>query len=287
MFDYEKIYTFEGDRPGKTAVIIGGVHGNEVCGVQFLENFLESNPKIQSGKLIVLFGNPKAIEQNLRFVDVNLNRLFRTEEELSEKEKNSYEYGRMKSIKPVLESADILLDIHSSASIEATPFIICEQNSVDIAKRLPFTRICSGWDEIQPGGADYFMNSIGKQGICIECGSNTDPENFKRTELAVKAFLETIGLKEGNTENTPEKKFLRIFMQYKTKTHFMPEKVFADFEYVQKDQELGRDGDEVIRAPENAYILFSRERKNPNEEAFLLGELLPLPTHNDVGHYKD
>ncbi|PIT93119.1 MAG: hypothetical protein COU06_01825 [Candidatus Harrisonbacteria bacterium CG10_big_fil_rev_8_21_14_0_10_38_8] len=273
IIDYEKIHRIKGVKPGKKVVIIGGVHGNEVCGVRLLSKFIEEDIKIKSGELILIFGNPRAINEGVRFIDTNLNRLFQSENKLSKKEKESYEFERMKTIRTVLEEADILIDIHSSNSIVSKPFIICENNSYNLVENIPFEIISSGWDEMQPGGTDYFMNSINKQGVCIECGSNTDPKTLENATKAVSQFLIGLGIIEGNLiDNLAEKKYLKVFFQYKTKTNFIPAQEFSDFQFIKENTLIGYDDKELITNQESGYILFSRERINPNEEGFLMAK---------------
>jgi aspartoacylase len=53
-------------------LIIGGLHGNEPLGINLVKQVQEiRNPNLQA-----IFGNPKAIEQNVRFVQQDLNRVF-------------------------------------------------------------------------------------------------------------------------------------------------------------------------------------------------------------------
>ncbi len=77
----------QSDVPGPTVVILGGVHGNETCGVKALPAL--SQVSLQRGKLILLYGNPLAIEQNVRFVEYNLNRLFCVDDDVPNEAKKS------------------------------------------------------------------------------------------------------------------------------------------------------------------------------------------------------
>ena len=183
---YENIKILKGKRKGPTSIIIGGIHGNETCGVNAVKKIF-STLKIDAGKVIIAFGNPKAIIKKLRFVESNLNRLFRPSKQLSKKEKSSYEYSRMLFLKKYLKQSDFLLDIHASFTPKSRRFIICENNANKIIKYLPFNLVVNGFDAVQPGGTDYHMNKIGKIGICVECGYKDDPKSNFIAEKAIKA----------------------------------------------------------------------------------------------------
>src|SRR3989339_723844 len=105
---YEDVIEILGNEKGGTSIILVGVHGNERCGLEAMDTLLP-NLKIQKGRMLVAYGNPKAIKQNVRFTDVNLNRMFKPDETLSKKEKASYEYACAQFLKTYLDQAEVLL----------------------------------------------------------------------------------------------------------------------------------------------------------------------------------
>lgn len=166
----------ESNQPGPTVVILGGVHGNETCGVEALKTL--HNITIDRGTLILIYGNPQAIEQNVRYVEQNLNRMFCDDAGLTSELKVSYEYQRSREILPYLHAADYSLDLHASFTPDSEPFIICESNALALVQYLPQDRVCYGFTRLEPGGTDGYMNELGKVGICIECGYLADPKNL-------------------------------------------------------------------------------------------------------------
>src|SRR3989339_1470340 len=117
----ENIITLTGKEPGPVITIMGGIHGDEVCGVHVID--IIKNWEIKRGILHLIYGNPKAIEQNVRCVETNLNRLFLPENKISNNDKNTYEYQRSREILPFLHQSQALLDIHASFTPESFPFI--------------------------------------------------------------------------------------------------------------------------------------------------------------------
>ncbi len=271
--DKEKIFEILGKEEGPTSIILAGTHGDEVCGVQVFEKLLPSL-EIEKGRVLFGFGNPRAIERKERFVETNLNRMFKDDSLLTEKEKTSYEYNRAQFLKKYLNQADALLDIHASFVAKSRPFVICEQGAYEITQYFPFDLVVSGFDKLQPGGTDYYMNKIGGFGICIECGFLGDPASVQRAEQSISTFLIARGHIDGVLKPYP-KSFLKVYGLYFTKTNrFRLDKQFEDFEKVIAGQLIGYDDEEEIKAPKDGFILFARDSDRENDEAFLLAEKL-------------
>ncbi len=259
-----------GKENGPTSVILVGVHGNERCGIDAIEQILPSL-EIKRGKIFIGLGNPRATEQNVRFTEENLNRMFKDEILYSDKEKNSYEYKRAQYLKTFFEKADVLLDIHASFTPESKPFIICETNAENIYKKLPFDLIVHGFDNVEPGGTDYYMNKIGKIGICAECGFLGDENSLEIAKKTISNFLVARMHIDGEIEQIPQQ-FISMKELYLTKTEkFTLTKQFSDFEKVKINEPIGFDGDKEVRAPYDGVILFARDRTKIGEEAFLFG----------------
>src|SRR3989344_347309 len=268
---FEEITKLIGREKGTTSIVLVGVHGDEKCGVEALEKILP-NLEIERGAVLFGYGNPRVIEASKRYLDTNLNRMFNADEKLTKEEKESYEYQRAQFLKTYLNKAEALLDIHASRTSTSKPFVICEANAKGVIEYLPVERVVSGFDQIEPGGTDYYMNSIGKIGICIECGFFGNPQSEQIAEKSIYAFLKA----RGHIANdlVPQKQsYIRMYDLYKTKTNkFILAKLFDDFEGISKGQVIGVDGNQEVKTKKTAVILFARNREKLGEEAFLLGE---------------
>ncbi len=273
MNTYET-YVLTGKNPGNNVVVMVGVHGDEICGPEALARILP-NLSIDTGKVTFVWGNPEALRIGARFIDSNLNRLFQSNDALTDEQRSSYEYSRSREILPVLQTADALLDVHSSATPNSVPFIICEPHSFDIASVLPTELISSGWDAIQPGGTDSFVNKKGGKGICIECGYHNDVEAIDRAEEAIYTFLKSTGNISGSIPTPSEGKvFMNVTFLYKSKINFTPIRQFNDFERVTSGELIGIDAEEMVSAPYDGFVLFVRQRETPDQEAFLIAQEL-------------
>lgn len=96
--------------------IVGGIHGDEPCGVRAIERLLaDRSPLSEAVKLIV--ANEAAIEAGVRYVDADLNRAFDEPHENAD-----HEYGLARRLAAEVRGTTVL-SIHSTRS-HADPFAI-------------------------------------------------------------------------------------------------------------------------------------------------------------------
>lgn len=105
------VYEVNGSQEGPTAVILGGMHGNEINGYRVAAD--ATNWEIDAGRLLVIpLANIVAIERNSRRgPDGDLNRLFPSREEP--------ESALARAIWRVIEDADpdVVIDLHRSRGL--------------------------------------------------------------------------------------------------------------------------------------------------------------------------
>jgi succinylglutamate desuccinylase len=267
----EEIVQVIGKKDGPISMIMGGVHGNERCGFEALRDLLLTI-KIDRGTVFFAYGNPRAIEKDVRFTEVNLNRMFIDDDKISESDKKSYEYKRSLVLKSYLDKVEVLFDIHAS-SIETTPsFAICEANAKGIVDYFPTDIVVAGFDDIEPGATDGYMNNMGKIGICLECGYLSSPEATDVAKQAVFAFLKARGHIKNDLKPRKQEYVKMYEMNYAKTDNFKLAKFFDNFEVVEQGQLIGVDGDEEIRAKKRCLIVFAHNGKKIGDEIFLLGE---------------
>ena len=199
--------------------------------------------------------------------------MFKDDDQLSDAEKRSYEYERAQFLRPYLDSVDALLDVHASTVPESRVFAICEDVDTDVAQYLPTPLLVSGFDEVEPGGTDSYMHSQNKIGICFECGYSEDPRSTAIALEAIESFFVARGHVEKDGLKPQEQQRVRMYQLYITKTDsFRLTRGFWNFEVIEKDELIGMDGEQEVRAPKKSYILFPHNRNKVGSEAFLLGE---------------
>ncbi|MDZ7796022.1 MAG: succinylglutamate desuccinylase/aspartoacylase family protein [Candidatus Marinimicrobia bacterium] len=252
---------------GKTLAVFCGVHGNEKAGVYAVNKIL-NNIEIKKGVVYFVFANPKAIEENKRFIDKNLNRCF-----TDNQEGKSYEEKRAKDLIKILELSDALLDVHASNSSETIPFVITE-NGFDVVKNMNFEIIATGFDNLEPGATDEFMKNKGKIGICIECGySGKSEENTDIAYNSILQFLQYFDAIDHIISNDyPDQKVLHVdTVQKVTSKEFTLTKTFRDFETIEKGFIIAKDETKVYVADKERVILFGTPGRPIGAEAYILG----------------
>jgi predicted deacylase len=127
------IQIFTSPKAGKTTLIVGCVHGDEIVGRAVLDYFKQKlSTSERNGTFILLTANREAEKQGVRFLDSDLNRCF-----ASDSAQGDHEQQRAKEIKDFLLSQpalsiDQVFDFHSTAT-PSDPMIICSDNPASLA----------------------------------------------------------------------------------------------------------------------------------------------------------
>ncbi|MEK6889756.1 MAG: succinylglutamate desuccinylase/aspartoacylase family protein [Nanoarchaeota archaeon] len=265
-----KVIEKEGKEPGKTITILAGIHGNETCGIKAFDEIIP-NIEIKKGKVIFIYANLEAINKGKRFIEYNLNRSFFKNQ--IDEIKNTIEGKTAREIINILEKTDFLLDIHSSNTHSTTPFIICEKNSFEIAKKLPFDIITYNWDKFEPGSTEYYMNLKNKIGICIECGFTSDKRSEEKAKDSIMTFLNILGAIKNKRINKNKQEYYKIIDLYKNKdAKFEKDREFNDFYMLKEKTLIGKEGVKKIYLEKGKVLIFVRNRDKTNEECFIIAE---------------
>ncbi len=112
------VWSFAADAPGPHVAISALVHGNEIAGAAVLARWLEAAMRPLRGRLTLLlcnldaFARFDALDPTLsRYVDEDLNRVW--DAAVLDGPRTSRELRRARALRPVLDDADVLLDLHS------------------------------------------------------------------------------------------------------------------------------------------------------------------------------
>lgn len=178
------VHTFDSGTAGPHVMINALTHGNEVCGAIVVDALLRARLRPRRGKLTLAFANVEAYlrfdpaqPDTARFVDQDFNRVW-TAQALDDLSRDSSELRRARSMRPVIDTVDLLLDLHSMHE-KSAPLIVAGPlaKGVALSTRLgtPATVIC---DEGHPEGRrmrDYegFGDPASeKNALLIECGQH-------------------------------------------------------------------------------------------------------------------
>lgn len=123
------VQSFLGADPGPHVVVVALTHGNEIAGAVVLDELLRAGLRPSRGRLSLVFANLDAFARfdpanptGSRYVDEDFNRLW--DNATLDGTRASRELTRARELRPLFESADRLIDLHSMLW-PADPLILC------------------------------------------------------------------------------------------------------------------------------------------------------------------
>jgi predicted deacylase len=178
------VFRFDSGKPGPRLLILGAIHGNEICGTIALARLrleLETGiVELNAGSLAMApICNPAAYRIGRRYVEANLNRI------IARSQPQDYpEQAYAHQVMDLIDSCEVLLDLHSNHAGNGayammdydTPF----NRSLAMALELPdwvtgWPAIYADQPELNAGDTVQYAHETGKHGILIECGRHDDP----------------------------------------------------------------------------------------------------------------
>jgi predicted deacylase len=125
------VWSFDSGHAGPHVMVQALTHGNEICGAIALDALLaqQAHWRPQRGRLTLAFGNIAAFARwdptnpdRSRYVDEDFNRVWGDEALLGTRD--SVELRRARELRPFVDAADLLLDIHSMRE-SCKPLMVC------------------------------------------------------------------------------------------------------------------------------------------------------------------
>ena len=138
----EFVHRFDSGRPGPTVMVQALTHGNEICGAIALDWLLREGLLPARGRLVLAFANVEAYARfdparpnASRFVDEDYNRVW--SDAALEGPGDTVELRRARALRPFVDEADYLLDIHSMHD-PCRPIMVCGllDKGADFAREL-------------------------------------------------------------------------------------------------------------------------------------------------------
>lgn len=196
----------ESNKAGPHVVLISLIHGNEPAGAAALAELLSTGIKPLCGKLTVGFANLAAFERfdpinptASRYLEEDMNRVW--DDFTLFGSRHSLELNRAREIKPIIDSADILLDLHSMLWPSA-PLFLCGDNPHGRQLGLEIgtpelvvadTGHISGKRLIDYG---HFTekNSKKRASLILEAGLHWQPETVQQCTKTIHALLKHVSM---------------------------------------------------------------------------------------------
>ncbi len=207
------VTTLRGELPGPHVVLVALSHGNEIAGAVVLDRLLRTGFQPARGRLSLVFANITAFarfdpEQPTasRFLDEDMNRVW--DPAVLDGPRSSSELDRARALRPVIDSADMLLDLHSMLW-PSSPLMLCgpgeRGRALGTGLGVPDLVVADHGHATGPRIIDYVrFTGPGEAAAClVEAGQHWRTETVAVAERCVQALLGHAGMAERPTAPPP------------------------------------------------------------------------------------
>lgn len=294
-------HTWAALAPGPSLVVLGAVHGNEVCGahaiVRAIDDLTHGRLRLLRGRLtLVPVANPLAFAQATREGQRNLNRRF-----LPQPEPQDYEDRITHQLAPLLAQHEVLLDLHSfhtpgdpfamvgprNNSGAREPFARAAEEMA-LARALGAQQVVEGWLEVYDRaaglrgelpddegiGTNEYMRSQGGYAVTIECGQHEDPEAIDVATRAIHgalAHLELAHVPAPPRFAGPAARLKDVVLRESPADRLAQD--WHSFDAVQAGDVIAHRADGTpVAAPYDGCVLFPHPEAEVGQELFYLAE---------------
>ncbi len=198
------VTTFDSGVAGPHVLVTALTHGNEICGAIALDRLFRAGLQPRQGKLSLAFDNIAAyrsfdlrVPTASRYVDEDFNRLWSAA--TLDSPRQSVELTRARALRPIVDAADFLLDIHSMQYATAPLMLAGTQHkSLDLARQvgIPELIMCDAGHAAGPRMRDYggFGDpGASKAALLIESGQHWERRAAEVATDVMLRFLMALG----------------------------------------------------------------------------------------------
>ena len=228
-------------------------HGDEVVGLAVAKEI--NKLRLVRGELVVHKANELAYKRKKRFIDQDLNRSFPGDV------KGNHEQRLAAKILPIIKSADIVIDIHSTTSGLKDALIVTRLNrktrelvKVIGPKYLLFMRATKS----------NALMSEAKIGLAFEYGSNSDKAALREVIRGIKRLLSHLEMIEEKCPKSTEKTlWLDVYKMVAKPDKATLLKSIKNYKLIRKGDKYASCNGLPIRSKEDFYpILFGENNYN-------------------------
>ena len=297
------VHALDSGQAGPTVLVQALTHGNELCGAIALDALLAEAAatgwRPLRGRLLLVFANVAAYQRfdpvtpfGSRCVDEDLNRVWA--DEVLFGARDSVELRRARELRPFVDAADFVLDIHSMSE-PCVPLMVCGQREKNAhfaaelgvpADLLIDTGHPAGLRMVERGG--FGDSNSPKRALLIECGQHWEALAADVATDTLVRFLGLTGLASANWVQArvrqplpAEQRLVRVSQAVVARSnqfHFLVPT--AGLGVVKTaGTPLARDGDMVWHTPydDTVLVMPSRLPVAPGNTAVRLGRFEPVP----------
>jgi predicted deacylase len=177
------VHVFDSGKPGPNVMVQALTHGNEFCGAIAMDILFKEKIRPIQGKLTLAFANVAAFQRfshddpdRSRYIDEDYNRVWADDALLGSRD--SAELRRARELRPFVDAADYLLDLHSMHE-PCRPIMVCatSEKSAAFARKVGVpadllidTGHPAGLRMMERGG--FGDPKSPKTAVLIECGQH-------------------------------------------------------------------------------------------------------------------
>ncbi|WP_137124782.1 succinylglutamate desuccinylase/aspartoacylase family protein [Roseomonas sp. HF4] len=267
------VWSFAASLPGPHVAVTAILHGNEIAGAIVLDRWLRAGLRPARGRLSLVFGNLDAFAHFdpadptlTRFLEEDLNRVWGLD--MLEGPRRSLELRRARELRPLIDTVDILVDMHSM-SWPSDPLTVtgAPEKAARCAMQLGAPSLVVA-DEGHPDGrrltdyARFADPATEPQAVLVEAGGHWEPETVAMVEQVGARALRLAGLAGPEAplapiRPAPAPRFARVTRTVVARTQrFGFVRDFRGGEVIPEGGTLiAMDGEEEIRTPHDDCLL--------------------------------
>jgi predicted deacylase len=269
------VHSFASGKPGPHVLVNALTHGNEICGAIVVDRLLREQLRPARGTLTLSFANVAAFQRfdpanpyATRFIDEDFNRVW-TPAVLDGPGRNT-ELDRARVLRPFVDAADYLLDIHSMLE-PSPPVMICGPLDKGIAFAFAVgvpehvvsdTGHANGTRMRDYGG--FGDPASAKNALLVECGQHWERGAERVAWETTWRFLEHLGMVDraqaesalGPASPGPQRLIRVTEAVIANSPAFRFAKSYSGLDIVPRAGDvIAWDGDEPVRAPYDNCVL--------------------------------
>lgn len=275
------ITTLDSGKAGPHLMLSAIVHGNELCGAIALDYLLRHDFRPSAGVVTLAFMNVAAFDTFdpgnptvSRYVDEDFNRLW--SHEVLEADRDSVELRRARAVRPIVDEADYLLDIHSMQNT-TVPLMMCgplekgRQLARDLASPEHVVSDAGHAAGRRMRDYDAFCDPASpRNALLVECGQHWEPASVAVAKDISLRFLAHYAVADRDFVHThltaappPRQRFIEVTGPVTIATDaFRFTEPFNGMEVIEKKGTLiGWDGSAEVRTPYDHCVLIMPSRR--------------------------
>ena len=290
-----------GNRPGPNLICLAGMHGNEPAGVLALESIFENlsdKQHLLRGTFTAIRGNLNALRLPKRFVDEDLNRIWKLrdmeiltgqqEGELTwshEREEQRELYDFLAPLLALPKAATYLMDLHTT-SADSIPFVIMSDTlrNRKFGMAIP-APVILGLEEYLDGTLINYVDELSLQAIAFEAGQHDDPKSIARHVAAIwialcsagclerhqtPAYLPSMELLRQASTGHPKVFDIRYRYEIKPNETFVMQPGYSNFQAIQANTSVAISNGKTVRTTISGSIFMPLYQDQGSDGFFIV-----------------